>query len=358
MKTRLQTSAIWLAVLCAAALIGWPARAAEMRVRPDLITPQAEAAIQKALAHLARTQARDGSWRAGGGAMGAMGQYPCAMTSLGGLALMAGGNTPHQGPYAANVRRAVDYVLGCAGPTGLIGKLDDEGARPMYAHGFGMLFLAQAYGMETDQVRQQQIAKVLRRAVQLTGQAQSPAGGWLYTPDANSDEGSVTITQIQGLRACRNAGIKVPKEIIDRATKYIANCANADGGISYSLSSRGASRPAITAAAVAVLYNSGSYDDPVAAKALDYLRKLGGGKGAGAGIMGHYFYHNLYMSQAMWLSSEANWKEWFPKMRDEIVGKQQPNGGWMGDSVGEVYGTSLALLILQLPYQYLPILQR
>jgi hypothetical protein len=336
-----------------------PAAAQEMPSRPELITPQAEAAIQKGLAYLARTQARDGSWRAGGGAMGGMGSYPGAMTALAGVALMAGGNTPHQGQYAPNVRRAVDYVLSCAGPTGLIGKLDEEGARPMYAHGFGMLCLAQAYGMESDPVRQVTLAKVLRRAIQLTGQSQSAAGGWLYTPDANGDEGSVTITQIQALRACRNAGIKVPREIIDRAVKYIANCANADGGISYSLSSRGASRPAITAAGVAVLYNSGKYDDPIALKGVEYLKKqVGGGAGAGNAIMGHYYYYHLYASQAMWFSSEANWKGYFPRMRDEFIAKQGANGGWQGDHVGEVYGTSLALLILQLPYQYLPILQR
>lgn len=331
------------------------ARGADMPTRPELITPQAEAAIQKGLDALARTQARDGSWRAGNAGMGAMGgQYPCAMTSLAGLALMAGSSTPHQGRHAVNVRRAVDYVLGCASPTGLVGKLDDEGARPMYAHGFGTMFLAQAYGMETDSVRQAQIARVLRRAVQLTGQAQSKAGGWLYTPDAQSDEGSVTITQIQGLRACRNAGIKVPREIIDRACKYIADCANPDGGISYSLSSRGSSRPAITAAAVATLYNAGSYDNPIALKALEYLKKHGGSQNN----MGHHFYHTLYMSQAMWFSSEENWKTWFPKIREEMLTKQQQNGTWNGDGVGEVYGTSLALLILQLPYRSLPILQR
>ena len=35
---------------------------------------------------------------------------------------------------------------------------------------------------------------------------------------------------------------------------------------------------------------------------------------------------------------------------------QQPDDTWQGD-VGPVYGTSIALTILQLPYKFLPIYQ-
>jgi hypothetical protein len=279
------------------------------------------------------------------------------MTSLAGLALMAGGNTPHQGRYALNVRRAVAYVLGCANRTGLIARMGEE-SRPMYSHGFGMLFLAQAYGMETDPVLQARIRKILHAAVRLTGRSQSGAGGWLYAPDSNGDEGSVTITQIQALRACRNAGVRVPKKIIQRACDYIEKCANKDGGIAYSLRSRGSSRPAITAAAVATLYNAGSYDNPVAHRALAYLKKHLKGSTTSRFFMGHQYYSILYASQAMYLSSEENWKWYFPRVRNELLKQQSKDGGWQGDHVGTTYGTAIALLSLQLPYAYLPILQR
>ena len=120
----------------------------------------------------------------------------------------------------------------------------------MHGHGFAMLFLAEAYGMDRDSVRQTKIRKVLEKAIKLTGQSQSAAGGWLYQPNSGGDEGSVTVTQIQGLRACRDAGIKVPKTIIDKACKYIADSKNPDGGISYRVGQPG-SHPPITAAAVA-----------------------------------------------------------------------------------------------------------
>jgi hypothetical protein len=228
----------------------------------------------------------------------------------------------------------------------------------MHGHGFAMLFLAEAYGMERNPAQQARIRRVLAKAVELTGRSQSAAGGWLYTPDSGGDEGSVTVTQIQGLRACRNAGIKVPKTIIQRATKYIENSANPDGSIRYRADMRGdQGRPPITAAAVATLYNAGEYENPVAVKSLDYLLQRVRGKEQQL-FSGHLFYGQLYMAQAMYLSSEANWKGYFPATRDWLIQIQGSDGSWNGDSVGTTYGTAVALLILQLPYANLPILQR
>ena len=328
------------------------AAAADSASRPEMITAEAEQAIENGLAYLARTQARNGSWRSRTN----YGVYPVAMTGLAGLALMAGGSTPSEGPYADNVRRAVHFVLSQAHRNGLIAAMEEE-SRSMYGHGFGMLFLAQAYGAEQDAELARDIYRVLARGVMLTARSQSADGGWLYTPDANSDEGSVTVTQIQALRACRNAGIKVPKSTIERAATYIEKCANPDGGISYSLRNRGQSRGPITAAAVAVLYNAGQYENPVALRALENVkRNLEGGDAQV--FSGHRCYGMLYAGQAMYLSSEENWRWFFSKYRDDLVNQQNKDGSWTGDSVGEVYGTACTLLVLQLPYRYLPILQR
>ena len=64
------------------------------------------------------------------------------------------------------------------------------------------------------------------------------------------------------------------------------------------------------------------------------------------------------MAQVMWLSGEADWQWYFPSMRDWLLSAQAADGSWDGDYVGKVYGTSIALIILQMPYAYLPILQR
>ncbi len=37
---------------------------------------------------------------------------------------------------------------------------------------------------------------------------------------------------------------------------------------------------------------------------------------------------------------------------------QAPDGSWNGDGIGEVYGTAIAVIILQLPFKFLPVFQR
>ena len=71
------------------------------------------------------------------------------MTALAGMAYLAGGSTTSRGPYAEQVRKAVSFILGSAQANGLL-AYGEENGRPMYGHGFGLLFLATAYGMETD----------------------------------------------------------------------------------------------------------------------------------------------------------------------------------------------------------------
>ncbi|MCA9678635.1 MAG: terpene cyclase/mutase family protein, partial [Myxococcales bacterium] len=185
--------------------------------------------------------------------------------------------------------------------------------------------------------------------------SQSRAGGWLYTPDSNSDEGSVTITQIQALRACRNAGIAISEDTAARAVDYVRNSANPDGSIRYRVSSVGDARPAITAAAVAVLYNAGRYDDPIAEKALAYARRTLPVNGSGNG---HHYYAQAYLSQALYQRGGTDWDDHYSRLSRWLLAQQRADGSWMGDHVGTTYGTALGLTILQLPYAYLPIYQR
>jgi len=344
------------AVVLLFACVSWlplPGRAQDIAlpIRPEGVTRDTRKAIENGLTFLKRQQNRDGSWRTGG----QYGSYPVAMTGLAGLALVSSGSTTVRGPHAKQVRRAVDYCLSRQGPSGLIAAAEEEG-RSMYGHGFATLFLAQVYGMEEDMTRQMRIKAALRRAIQLTVRAQSRDGGWFYVPESMSDEGSVTVTQMQALRACRNAGLHVPKATIDRAIKYIERSQNPDGGISYSVRSRGGgSRPAISAAACAVLYNAGVYDSKAAHKCFEYAWRT---CQPTISATGHYYYTQLYMAQACWQKGDKVWKKYYPKIQRYLLRMQQGTGAWQGDQAGLVYGTAIALLILQIPYNRLPILSR
>ena len=185
-------------------------------------------AVEKSLDYLASLQKRQGHWEANGG------QYRVAMTALTGTAMLAEGSTATSGKYSKQIRLAVDYLLSMSRPNGLIGYREDY--HYTYGHGFSMLFLSQVYGEEEDIQRREEIRDVLTRAVQFCADAQTSKGGWGYVSakeGSDFDEGSTCITQVQGLRACRNAGIPVSKEIIERAKVYINECTTADGGVQF-----------------------------------------------------------------------------------------------------------------------------
>jgi hypothetical protein len=362
---------VWpLTVAIVVSLLAVPAGSAPPSpVRPAMMTAETEQAIARGLKYLADTQRPDGSWSNSGG----YGIYPTVMTSLAGLALMSGGSTPESGPYARQVSKAMFYVLRVAeaNKDGLIAGGGSE-SRSMYGHGFGMLFLAQCLGVETNKTVEERLRKVMERAIAVTAHSQSDlgaqydhAGGWIYTPDGKNDEGSVTVTQLQALRAARNAGVRVPKETLDRAVAYLKACQQPDGGICYSFRSRGSSRPPISAAAVACFYAAGIYDRTsggagpeaeMVEKLVDYVKKTNMPSGNGGG--GHYFYSQLYMAQGMYQRGGKDWEVYFPQIRAKLLELQVPDGSWNGDNVGTTYGTAIALMILQLPYGYLPISHR
>ena len=306
-----------------------------------------KASIKRGLDWVAKQQSRSGGWPDK--------SYPVAITALAGTALISSGSTTTQGPYAKQIRLAVDYLLSKARTNGLFGDPKRDN-RYTYGHGFSMLFLSQVLGEEEDVDRRTELIDALKKAVSFSVSAQTKAGGWGYVSSKSSsfDEGSTTITQVQGLRGCRNAGLAVPKEAIEKAKKYIYDCQNGDGGISYSFNSRGSSRPAITAAALAALYNAGDYKSDKIPPMWDYCKaKLHNLKASG-----HWHYTYLYYSQVVYRQGASEWEPYRDKLYRRLVNEQTASGGWKGNSVGPVYTSAINLIIMQLDNGYLPIYQR
>jgi hypothetical protein len=284
------------------------------------------------------------------------------MTALAGVALLCSGSTTTQGPYAKAVRKAVDFLLGKLRSSGLIGDPDTDN-RYTYGHGFSMLFLSQVLGEEEDEERREELVDALTKAAEFSGKAQTSAGGWGYVSARamnDFDEGSTTITQVQGLRGCRNAGIVVSGDVIDKAKQYIYSCKNDDGGISYSSRNKGTSRPAITAAALAALYNAGDYDSEHVPQMLEYTKKQLHTLNEGGASFGHWHYTYLYYSQVMYRQGEKDWGPYRDRLCDRIVSEQDRDGFWIfpQNNMGPIYPTACNLIMLQLDKAYLPIFQR
>lgn len=282
--------------------------------------------------------------------------YPTAMTGMAGMALLMEGSTAAQGRYASSIRAAIDFLLDRARPNGLIG--DDRDDRYTYGHGFSLLFLSQVLGEEDNLQRRQEMIEVLTRGVDFCGKAQTRHGGWGYVSakDGNEfDEGSTTITQVQALRGARNAGIPVPKEIIDRAVDYIHKCAiqGGSGGIAYNIHG-GGGRPPISAAAIACLFSAGEYDDTFVPAILRYCDE----NLFSTHDQGHWHYGQYYFAQVKYREGGAAWEDYQAKIFPLLIRQAQPNGEWNQSAFGSTYTTAIALTILQLDKGTLPIYQR
>lgn len=313
-----------------------------------------ERCINRGLDWIANTQSRLGHWSANDG------RYPTAMTALAGMALLQEGSTTTQGKYAQNIRRAVDYLCSRSRTNGLIGDPTRDD-RYTYGHGYSMLFLSQVLGEEEDEARRKELVEVLTKAVEFCGRAQTTDGGWGYVSAKDGggfDEGSTTITQVQGLRGCRNAGISVPTEIIDKAIKYIHKCTLEDGAVQYS-SKGGGPRPAITAAAIACLYNAGDYDDKFVPKMLNYADK--NLSNISNQSFGHWHYAHYYYAQVMYREGGEKWDKYRDQVYTRLVNEssEDRNGvHWTQGHIGTIYTTAVNLTILQLDTNLLPIYQR
>jgi hypothetical protein len=325
-------------------------------VRGDEITPAQQKAVEKGLQWLADHQGPDGSY--GGGGTG----KHAGITALAGLAFMEAGNLPGRGKYADNVSRCLKFTLDSCQESGLIAS--DQSQGPMYGHGFATLFLGEIYGMTGDDA----VKEKLQRAVALIERTQSNTpgneGGWRYQPVPYDADISVTICQVMALRAARDAGIKVDKDVIDKAIKYVRACQNPDGGFSYMarMGGGGGSGFARSAAGVAALYYAGVFEGNDLERGLKYIKQFIPGRapqrvgpnGEAMDMEGHYYYGNYYAVQAMFLAGGDYWADWYPAVRDQLIARQSPTGNWSGD-FSDDYATSMALIILQMPNRYLPV---
>jgi hypothetical protein len=326
------------------------------------LSPAERAAVDKGLAFLVKEQQRDGHWELQGG------QYPISMTGMAGLALLLDGNTPREGRYKDNVRRATDYLLGKAQASGQIGdpKAPGEAGRYMYAHSFGLWFLAEVYGEVDDTDQRKRLEEVLTKAVKFSHAAQTSRGGWGYVSAKDGgdfDEGAVTFTHVHALLAARNAGIAVPRPMMDKVYEYCCKSQTAQGGLVYSLAAGqgGGDRPTISAAALMFLLRWQPADKKVTANLLEYCRTsipLNGARlGGNYEMYTHYFlaravYHlgdegHAKLVPGVKQADQLTWKSYRAAMFPAVMKLQQADGSWKESYLGPVFGTAMALTILQ-----------
>ena len=309
----------------------------------ELVTAETNAAIDKGLNYLLRSQITTGRNR---GAFATSGlQCGVATASLSGLAMMCGGYAPGFGKFGKAIDNAAQFVMNQVQESGYISRRDLPSER-MYGHGFSMLFLSQVYGM----TKKAAIGEKLRKAVELTGKTQNNDGGWRYEPVKSDADLSITVCQIMGLRGARDAGIDVSDEVRTKCIEYVKKSQNANGSFRYTLRG-GHSTMAMTAAGVTSLYSAGIYEGDMVEKALKRLKTAKPRSSRG----GHFFYTHYYAVQAMWHAGGQYWNDWYPAIRDVLIADQADDGSWRSSEAGPQFGAAMACIILQMPLNYVPV---
>ena len=263
---------------------------------------------------------------------------------------MVKGYFPERGQHAKTMDRALAWLIkrGKEGG-GYLGGTNQG----MYEHGLATLALAEIWGM----TNKEEVRDILKRAVAVILRAQNDQGGWRYQPQPIDADISVTVMQIVALASAAEAGILVPAPVIKRATEYVKKCQHPlKGGFGYQ---PGGAEPSLSSSAAGLLslLMCGERDSTVIKKGINFLIHLPKDE---FNQTKFYHYGHYYAVQAMYQAGEDYYQDWYPKIHDALLKKQRDDGSWLGDG-GEsdpAYGTSMSVLILGVPYRFLPIYQR
>jgi len=339
--------ALRIAVLAFAAL-GLP-MARTMAEEQDTVSVDAETegVIHGALAYLAKQQGFNGSWTGEGGTAA----EPVAMTGYALMAFISTGNLPDGGEYGRNVTSGMQFLLNQVQPDGLF--RDVQQGKYMYNHGIATVALSEIYGETGSPLLRQR----LQQMVSVIVNAQSPLGGWRYTPTSRDADVSVTVLQVAALRAAKNAGLAVPQDTIDRAIAFVGKCYN-EGAGGFAYQPGGPAGFARTAAAIYSLQVCGKYDDPEVAKGSDYLFANDSEKQA------WWPYGCYYAAPAQYMIGGDVWKRWYGEMKDKLLSTVIRDGDadyWdekRSTRLGPIYDTAVFVTILAMPYHYIPLYQR
>jgi hypothetical protein len=334
-------------------------------------TPESEEAVQLGLQWLAVQQQPDGSWIIDPHhPQYHRGATNVSATAFALLPFLARGET-HKGSqdintYTKQVERGIDYLIKMQQKDGRL-----PGGDGMYTHAVATIALCEDLGMTNDP----KLRGPAQRAIDYILFSQDPnGGGWRYGPKQPGDL-SVTSWALMALKSGQMAGLNVPREALEKATKYLDHVNGADGRYGYTSpqgDGHSAPVPAVMTAAGTICrqYLQSSSGQAGAAD----TRSLGVMKSADI-ILKHMpnpnvknYYYWYYATYALLPIGGDPWKQWNPAVRDLLVGMQDKGtanpalkGSWDPKDSGPIAGsgrvgvTALALLTLEVYYRHLPL---
>lgn len=339
-----------------------------------------DGSVDRALSFLAAQQQPDGSFPTTPNAQP-------AVTSLCVLAFMAHGHNPGNGPYGERLERAVQYIISCQKPNGLIMLLGNDGPEidrdidheigcaGTYDHAISSLTLSELYGMNPDR-NASRMKNVIGKALEVTYQMQrwpkdisTDRGGWRYVDDYDRTDSDLSVTgwHLMFLRSARNAGFPVPTQNINDAIVFIRRTFSREyGTFNYVANNSDLRTRGMAGAGILALGHAGFHRSVEAKRAAQDLL------GYSFEVYNDYarnkrdrYHYSLFMCcQGMYQMGSPYWEQFFPRTVHAILGHQKGDGSWDAERnahdrlFGNSYTTALVVLSLGASNQLLPIFQR
>lgn len=315
------------------------------------LTAQSIESVRKGLEWLKRTEGRKGGH---GADVNQADDIGCS--SMVGLAMLANGSTPSQGPNKRHLKRITNYLIGCvdAMPDGNItGKKGTQLQNKIgsQAHTFfALLFLSQICGeVGIHKKTRQAVGKLVETVVG----AQSKRGDW------GQESWAPTLGTVMGwtsLRSAHFAGFRVggsPEKTADHLMNQMKTSLGKREHWMHSLYKN--------ATGIRVLYAMGKEEEEVSKKAFkDVLKLVTRDNTAFNQAGGEEFLAFHLITETMLQKEGEDWSTWFPKVRDKMLDVQNDDGCWTGHHciTSRTFCTAAACLVLSAPNRYLPISQK
>jgi hypothetical protein len=357
-------------------------------------------AVHQGFAYLISQQHGDGGWSQGGGwrtnNQGGRIEGPniadppdVANTCVATLALLRGENTPRRGEYAANVKRALDFIVGSVEQadiespyvTELRGTQVQSKIGPFADTFLSALVLSEAKGHLPDEASESRLSAALAKVIGKMEHHQQADGTWRMGGWAPVVGQSLAAA---GLNRARQRGAQVADEVLERAEQFARAQYNPTtksfglGGSAgvplYSAASHlSAGQKSVDSYKAAkaklrkVVQSPESpkeeqeraaaklqdYDDAevlheeALGSAYAYLKDEGFRQGFGSNG-GEEFLSYLNISETLLAKGGKEWEDWDQSITKNLERIQNGDGSWSGHHciTGRTFCTASALLVL------------
>lgn len=317
---------------------------------------QSRQSVEAALNWLAIHQDPDGEWKCEiyeGNASANL-----AVTGMGALALMGGGNTLRKGEYKRHVVKAIEAIMRKQDKkTGAIGA--------GYTHAICTIALCEAFGRANDE----RVGRAAQQAVRFCETHVNKDSGWRYAPNSPDSDMSVSSWFIQALKTAKLAQVKFDHSIFSQALLFVDSATDqgasqdSSGMVLYTVPATGSlmpanAHPALTCAAMLIRqFNGMGVKNHILVKGAEATKASPPNwknKNFYLWYYATYAMHNMGGEYRIWWSQRImNMLRDNQVRQGEHTGSWDPKGdAWAGTGGGRVYTTALGALCMEVGYRY------